>query len=556
MKKLSKPIVILLLCVIVLSTQFMACTVSKEKKTAQDSTKTSSIAPSSEETQKVHKISLLGPDRRYDHYPNEEWEEYTTWKELKNLMRKYNLELKYEFVPKEQYEVVIKTRLASTADLPDIVNISPMSDDSVISLGKHSVLLDLNPLMEKYSNGNIKKMWEKYFYIAPKITTTPEGKLYWFSNLASMLNEDETPALGTGFCPSIRKDWLEKFNIALPTNAQEFYDTVKHFRENDANGNNQKDEIIIVNIDKFSNSIAHWFGLPGQIVDIDPKTGDAVSPWYQSAIKDYIIYMNKLVNEKIIDASLIGASSKVKNEKISQNKVSAKDDYITATWNEPLIEQEEAEYQPFMPLPAVDGITPYFRREPAMSVANKYGITKNCKDLEGAIAFFDMVHSEEYHDLCEWGIAGETYKVNPDGKKEYITEGMTTEEQAKKGIALGRHLYGDTVFPRIRVAVWSREYFSNVPDYKVDIQMAVQKYEYYFYSQNNVLLALPSEQELEVQNKYGTALNTYSNELIAQLILGQKSLDDWDNYIKNLKELGLDEMLEVYRARHERFLKF
>jgi putative aldouronate transport system substrate-binding protein len=556
MRKSSKLIVVLLLCVIILSTQFTACTVSQEKKTAQDPTKTSSIALSSEETQKVHKISLLGPDRRYDHYPNEEWEEYTTWKELNNLMKKYNLELKYEFVPKEQYDVVIQTRLASAADLPDIVNISPMDDASVISLGKQGVLLDLNPLMEKYSNGNIKKMWEKYFYIAPKITTTPEGNLYWFPNLASMLNEDETPALGTGFCPSIRKDWLEKFNITLPTNAQEFYDALKYFRENDANGNGQKDEIIIVNIDNFSNSIAQWFGLPDQVVNIDPKTGDAVSPWYQPAIKDYIIYMNKLVNEKIIDASLIGASGEVRDQKISQNKVSAINTYITATWNEPLIEQEEAEYQPFMPLPAVDGITPYFLREPAMSIFSKFGITKNCKDLEGAIAFFDMVHTEEYHDLCEWGIEGETYKVNPDGKKEYLTKGMTTQEQAEKGIALGRHLYGDTVFPRIRVCIWSREYFSDVPDYKVDIQMDVQKYDHYFYTFSNILLAMPSEQELEVQKKYETALKTYSDELITKLILGQKSLDDWDKYIKDLKELGLDEALEVYKARHERFLKF
>ena len=29
------------------------------------------------------------------------------------------------------------------------------------------------------------------------------------------------------------------------------------------------------------------------------------------------------------------------------------------------------------------------------------------------------------------------------------------------------------------------------------------------------------------------------------MILGQKSIDDWDTYMAELKELGLDEMLEI-----------
>jgi putative aldouronate transport system substrate-binding protein len=85
--------------------------------------------------------------------------------------------------------------------------------------------------------------------------------------------------------------------------------------------------------------------------------------------------------------------------------------------------------------------------------------------------------------------------------------------------------------------------------------MAVQKYDHYFYS-TNILLGMPSEQELEIQKKCETALKTYSDELITKLILGQKSLDEWDSYIKDLKELGLDEALEVYNARHKRFMEF
>ncbi len=51
-----------------------------------------------------------------------------------------------------------------------------------------------------------------------------------------------------------------------------------------------------------------------------------------------------------------------------------------------------------------------------------------------------------------------------------------------------------------------------------------------------------------------TVLDTYSSELLVDMILGRKSIDDLDQYIEEMKALGLDEYLAVYQARHDRFL--
>ena len=50
-----------------------------------------------------------------------------------------------------------------------------------------------------------------------------------------------------------------------------------------------------------------------------------------------------------------------------------------------------------------------------------------------------------------------------------------------------------------------------------------------------------------------TALMTASEELSMKLILGQKSLDDWESHIATLKAFGLDEVLAVYQGRHARW---
>lgn len=40
-----------------------------------------------------------------------------------------------------------------------------------------------------------------------------------------------------------------------------------------------------------------------------------------------------------------------------------------------------------------------------------------------------------------------------------------------------------------------------------------------------------------------------------QAYYGEKSLDDWDSYMKDLQELGLDELISIQQARCDRAFK-
>ena len=70
---------------------------------------------------------------------------------------------------------------------------------------------------------------------------------------------------------------------------------------------------------------------------------------------------------------------------------------------------------------------------------------------------------------------------------------------------------------------------------------------------NTCHLALPTAEQLERKSELKTDLETYSKELSTQLILGQASLDDWDSYMAELKDLGLDEILEIENDQLARF---
>lgn len=44
-------------------------------------------------------------------------------------------------------------------------------------------------------------------------------------------------------------------------------------------------------------------------------------------------------------------------------------------------------------------------------------ITKNCKNPKRAFEFFDMMWSEEMQILCNWGVKGDTYTIDENGKR-------------------------------------------------------------------------------------------------------------------------------------------
>ena len=65
-------------------------------------------------------------------------------------------------------------------------------------------------------------------------------------------------------------------------------------------------------------------------------------------------------------------------------------------------------------------------------------------------------------------------------------------------------------------------------------------------------LAVATEEETQRSADLRADLDTYYKELLTKLIMGQASMDDWDTYIAEMQELGLDELIEITQNRYDR----
>ena len=81
------------------------------------------------------------------------------------------------------------------------------------------------------------------------------------------------------------------------------------------------------------------------------------------------------------------------------------------------------------------------------------------------------------------------------------------------------------------------------------------------YDKNMVMFTTPSlTQPTDEENafllEHEALLTTYARELLTDLILGNKSIEDLPKYLEEMEELGYKEYLDIMQARLDRFVNF
>ncbi|OPA79186.1 hypothetical protein BVG16_08810 [Paenibacillus selenitireducens] len=143
---------------------------------------------------------------------------------VKLLNEKFNINLKFQWVPGDSYKEKLNV-LAASNNFPDVFQIW---DASMYSKWMNKgVFLDLEPLLKDYPNimNNVPNEAMKMM--------NPKGKVYGLPMYA--------PAFRSNL--AIRQDWLDKLSLQMPTTVDQFYDTAKAFVEQDPDGNGKKDTI-------------------------------------------------------------------------------------------------------------------------------------------------------------------------------------------------------------------------------------------------------------------------------------------------------------------------
>lgn len=194
----------------------------------------------------------------------------------------------------------LNLRMAA-ADYPDMLNIDRVQMQEYARKG---LLLDLTPYMGKLEQA------KKFIGESSLKKGTVDGKIYALAKRPSI----------PFFNVWIRKDWLDKLNMQVPTTLEEFFNVAKAFAEKDPDGNGKKDTYGITGLKLNTfDPIFSAFGIGG-LDSFYLKNGKLTNAFQDPNMKDALKFINDMIDAGAVDPDVLANTGTQHEKKAFQGK--------------------------------------------------------------------------------------------------------------------------------------------------------------------------------------------------------------------------------------------
>ncbi|MEG0293717.1 MAG: extracellular solute-binding protein [Enterococcus sp.] len=479
------------------------------------------------------------------------------WKDMavfQSMADKTNIEFSFTTPPMADFATKLNLAFAS-GDLPDVLfgtDANNLTPEMEMQYGEQGILIPLEKLIED-NMPNFHKILEENPEIRKSITT-PSGHIYTLPFI---------PRGSTSIWPRwplwYNGEWLDALGVKeLPKTTDEFYDLLVRFRDEDPNGNGKKDEIPFTD-EKMDSRL--WllgaFGLTDRTIEeID---GTVVYAPITENYKEFLIYMNKLYSEKLIDQEVYSQSGEQKKAKGQNNQLGVFPDWYSM-FTTGKTEKEAINDPMFFPL------TSDINKERIAPASTRLGratfaITSKNPSPEASLRWVDYFYTPEGSDFLNVGPEGALweYAENDQGERVRVfTEGVdidNTEDWRSKVTPD----YGIPV-PKMSFPGSEKTYtpiIANAND-KVDTsfndfieEQTNEKIEP-FAKVTFPLLYLTTEESEKVRD-IATDLKAYVEQMEAKFITGLEPIENWDKYVETIEGMDVATYVEVYQGAYDRW---
>ena len=202
--------------------------------------------------------------------------------------------------------------------------------------------------------------------------------------------------------------------------------------------------------------------------------------------------------------------------------------------------------------------TQHWYKSPSCSWGRINAISAQCEDIETMVKWFDAWYAPATDPL---NAEGTLYAITPwlgeIGVDHALDEatGIYTE-LAHEGIEMGKFLASES----FQIALYSGYEgglfpYSSAPTNGVGVkgQGTINNLWPYAETPFDLNSLVLTEDESDTYNDAWTDINAYITESTAKFITGEADIAaEWDNYVKALEQMGLQDVIDVYQAAYDR----
>ncbi|MDW7656816.1 MAG: extracellular solute-binding protein [Bacillota bacterium] len=361
---------------------------------------------------------------------------------------------------------------------------------------------------------------------------------------------------------------LEKLDMAVPTTTDEFYNTLKKYKETNPDGiplagygSTYADPTIFL-----ANPFTYYPYGTGRQWGIRLHENKVETAVTTDEYKEMLRYLNKLYEEELLyegtftmDANQMKALVTSEGEPVLFTSVHA-----TVAFIDPATQQElYSHYYPIAPLKGPNGSQ--YVSNYTTSISPRCFITDKCAYPEVATRFADYFYTMEGYLTCNYGMEGTGWKKANPGSIGLNGESATFEILEEIANSVGADAQ-NIAWPNCGLD-WLPDNLRNgqAADENVDIFSAVGLEKMLYQATKE--LYKPFYQE-EYQTLYPLSFLTSESSDISTIsvevektirqakidfITGAKDIDaDWGAYLTALEGIGMNKLLEVYQAAYDR----
>lgn len=348
----------------------------------------------------------------------------------------------------------------------------------------------------------------------------------------------------------INKTWLDNLGLSMPQTYEEFYNVLKAFKEQDANGNGDPDDEIPYGMGYADSTM--FFLLPfGMTIGADNtylmsvKDGQPVFLPTLDSYREGIKWMHQAYSEGLIDPELYTQDTSMRDAKLMSETpiVGCAPGWTTdSTFG--------ANASQYVALPALQGPDGerYVSSDPQHwnYSRNEFLITTACKDPAALLRWMDQFYTEDasiqtFYGSFGVGIekVGDTYNILPP------TDGQSADTFAWVNSLrdFGPKYVGDDFNSKVNLD----------PTTGDGLKLALDKDLRQYAKEAYPNVSYTVEQLKELSTLY-VDIQTYVTTMQAKWVTEGGVDEEWDTYINTLKGMGFDDFMKIQTDAYQAYL--
>jgi putative aldouronate transport system substrate-binding protein len=163
------------------------------------------------------------------------------------------------------------------------------------------------------------------------------------------------------------------------------------------------------------------------------------------------------------------------------------------------------------------------------------------------VKWLDFAYSEEGHMLLNFGIEGVSYEM-VDGYPKYTEEITQNPNGLPFTQALGKYVRSSYNGPFVQDKRYIEQY-AELPEQQAAIKSWSE-------SAENDIKMPPITMTADENNEYASImsdLETYYDEMVIKFIMGEESMDSFEEFVATLEGMGIDRAIELQQAALDRY---